>query len=79
MVWKSFEIVVLSLKGDIMKENIKLNKKNREDGEKKLFELINQAGNDARKRKQKAMSLHSKKIRDAIAEGIRNRQTSLSV
>ncbi len=62
-----------------MKENIKLNKKNREDGEKKLFELINQAGNDARKRKQKAMSLHSKKIRDAIAEGIRNRQTSLSV
>ncbi len=77
--FKVIQIAMLSLKGGVMKENIKLNMKNQEDGEKRLFELISQAGNDARQRKQRAMSLHFKKIQDAIAEGIRNRQNHLSV
>ena len=79
MVLISFKIVMLSLKGGVMKENIKSNKQNQENREERLFDLINQAGNDARQRKQKAMSLHFKKIQDAIAEGIRNRQKHLSV
>lgn len=59
-----------------MNKSINSIDQNQESGEKQLFSLINQAGSDARKRKKKAMSLHFQKIQAAIAEGIRNRQSS---
>ena len=52
--------------------------KNQEDGEEQLLELIKQAGNEARARKQETMSRHFDRIRAAIAEGVVLKQDSVS-
>jgi len=62
-----------------MKKNIDSTKQDSKEVEKQLFELINQAGDDARKRKQRAMSIHFDKIQKSIAEGIKNRQNPISI
>lgn len=50
---------------------------NQEAGDEQLFELIKQAGNEARIRKQEAMARHFDRLRAAIAEGVSVRQDSV--
>ncbi|VEN74924.1 hypothetical protein EPICR_50205 [Candidatus Desulfarcum epimagneticum] len=45
-----------------------------EAGEKRLAELIKEAGEDARSRRKKVMEEHYDKIRAAIRKGVSNRQ-----
>ena len=51
-----------------MSENTSINKLNQESGETQLFELIKQAGNEARERKQKTMARHFQKLQTSAEE-----------
>ncbi|MEA2082845.1 MAG: hypothetical protein U9O82_01110 [Thermodesulfobacteriota bacterium] len=59
-----------------MDKGFKPNDTDQEAGEEQLFELIKQAGNEARIRKQEAMARHFDRLRAAIAEGILRKQDS---
>lgn len=48
-----------------------------EDGVEQLAVLIQEAGDEARKRKQEAMERHFKMIEAAIVEGLSRRKESL--
>ncbi len=47
-----------------------------ETGEEQLSKLIKQAGDEARKKKKKAIALHYKKLKAVIAEGVARRQNT---
>ncbi|CAN2040825.1 conserved hypothetical protein [Candidatus Magnetomoraceae bacterium gMMP-15] len=59
-----------------MKYKPDMNDKNQDEGEKRLATLIKKAGEDARTRKKKAMTLHFEKLRTVVAEGISRQQHS---
>lgn len=60
-------------------KNTNSDKGNLELGEAQLFELIRQAGNEARIRKKKAMERHRERLRDAVKEGVLHRRDSSSI
>ncbi len=57
-----------------MEQNYNPMSKKHETGEEQLAALIRQAGDEARARKKKAMELHYKKLKAAVAEGVSRRQ-----
>lgn len=48
-------------------------------GEAQLFELIRQAGNEARMRKRETMERHRQRMREAVKEGVFHRLDSSSI
>jgi len=60
-----------------MEELSDKNIKHQEVGEEQLAVLINQAGEEARLRKRKALDRHFKRIREVIAESVSRRQESI--
>jgi len=60
-----------------MEELSDQNNTHQEVGEEQLAVLINQAGEEARSRKRKALDRHFKRIREVIAESVSSRQESI--
>ena len=58
----------------VMKQKFDLNDKNQETSEKRLAALIQQAGDEARVRKRKAMDWHLKKLQTVIGEAVSRQQ-----
>lgn len=59
-----------------MEPNVNFMSKEHETDEDKLNRLIRQAGDEARARKNKVLSLHYKKLKAVVAEGVARRQCS---
>jgi hypothetical protein len=68
-----------ALSGDpIMVNSINLHNKKHEAEEEQLFQLIKQAGEDARSRKREAMARHINKLRAVISEAVSRKNNSVS-
>jgi hypothetical protein len=62
----------------IMVNSINLHNKKHEAEEKQLFQLIKQAGEDARSRKREAMARHINKLQAVISEAVSRKNNSVS-
>lgn len=61
-----------------MVNSINLHNKKHEAEEEQLFQLIKQAGEDARSRKRKAMARHINKLQAVISEAVSRKNNSVS-
>jgi len=61
-----------------MVNSINLHKKKHEAEEKQLFQLIKQAGEDARSRKREAIARHINKLQAVISEAVSRKNNSVS-
>ncbi|MFH0926795.1 MAG: hypothetical protein V1872_14375 [bacterium] len=60
-----------------MEQKLDVDEEDQEPGEEQLFELIKQAGDEARARKREAMAQHFKKLKDMVAEVMSQQQNSI--
>ena len=68
-----------AISGDsIMVNSINLHNKKHEAEEEQLFQLIKQAGEDARSRKREAMARHINKLQAVISEAVSRKNNSVS-